>query len=93
MLRARGLLDRLYDEHDEIPSLYSDWMVMLCADAIRSTPPKFLALPNVTHDFIAFVHQGDVDEHTRLLDLARTLGFERAAALLPLVPITRLNWR
>ena len=91
MLRASGLLDRLYDEHDEIPSLYSDWMVMLCADAIRSTLPKFLALPNVTHDFIAFVHQGDVDEHARLLDLARTLGFERAAALLPLVPITRLN--
>jgi hypothetical protein len=90
-LRARGLLDRLHDEHDEIPSLYSDWMVMLCADAIRSALPKFLALPNVTDDFIAFVDQGDVDEHTRLLDLARTLGFEHAAALLPLVPITRLN--
>jgi hypothetical protein len=90
-LRARALLDRLFDEYGELPSLYTDWMVVLCADAIRSTMPTFLALPNVTDDFIAFVDQGDVDEHTRLLDLARTLGFERAAALLPLVPITRLN--
>ena len=82
-MRAMELLDRLYEQHDEIPSLYSDWMVTLCADAVRSTLPRFLALPNVTDDFIAFVDQLDVDEHTRLLDLSRTLGFERSAKLLP----------
>jgi hypothetical protein len=88
---AEELVQRVFDQHDEVPSLYFEWMVALCADAIRSALPKFLALPNVTDDFIAFVNQYDVDEHTHLLDLSRTLGFKRAAELFPLVPLARLQ--
>jgi hypothetical protein len=89
--RARTLLDPLYREHADPGAMYGEWMAAICAQALRSVLPRFRALPNVTDDFIAILDQGDVDEHQRLFDLARTLGFERAAALCPLRPLAPLH--
>jgi hypothetical protein len=90
--RARALIDPLYQQHfDPQDELYFEWMAAICAEALRTACPKFRALPNVTDDFIAVLEQYDVDDHQRLFDVARTLGFERAAELCPLVPLTPLN--
>lgn len=90
-LRARELIEPLYDQHYDVSPMFQEWMLAICADALRKATPKFRALPNVTDDFIAIIDQGDVDEHTRLFDLARTLGVERAAAMHPLPPLAKLN--
>lgn len=89
--RAQSLLDPLYRQHLDPDGMYVQWMPAICAEALRTALPKFRALPNVTDDFIAILDQGDVGDHQRLFDLARTLGFERAAELCPLVPLASLN--